>query len=85
MDLGGGEGAQVRDLELLGQGVDSRVLQELLAGLVDLWYGGVSLELSLAGDLLGEVVARVEIFKEAADCVYILGGELDLAGLREEG
>lgn len=79
VDLGGGEGAQVGDLELVGQGVDAGVLEELLAGLVDLGKRGVIFELSLARNLPGEVVAGVEVFEEAADCVDFLRGELDLA------
>lgn len=83
MDFGGGEGAQVGDLELFGQGVDAGMLEELLAGLVDLGEGGIDLELALTGHLAGKVVAGVEVLEEAADRVDLFGGKLNLARLRQ--
>jgi len=41
----------------------------------------VPLQLPLAGNLLGEVLARVEELEKAAYCVDILSWKLDLAWL----
>lgn len=81
VDLGAGEGAQVGDLELLGQGIDTSVLQELIAALVDLRDRGIGFEGTLAGNLPGEIVASIQELEEAADSVNVFGCELQLTRL----
>lgn len=81
MDLGAGESLEGADAELLRQGVDPGVLEELVAGVVDGRSGRVVLEDPLAGELSGEVFSRVEEFEEAAYGVDVFVREIDLAGL----
>lgn len=81
VNLGAGEGAQGGHAELVGQRVHARVLEQLDAVLIDLGEGRVRLERARAGQLLGEVLARVQELEEAADGLDVLFGELDLAGL----
>lgn len=81
VDLGGGELLELGHLELLAQGVDAGMLQKLITRLVDLGDAGVHLELALAGNLLGEVVASVEELEEAADGIEVVLAEVDGAGL----
>jgi hypothetical protein len=69
--------------ELLGQGVDARVLEQLVARVVDFGQGRVGLEGALAGDLAREVLARVEELEEAAYRIDVFVGELYLPGLWE--
>jgi hypothetical protein len=83
VDLGAREGAQGAHAEPVGEGVDARVLEELVARVVDGRRRRVVLEDALAGELLGEVLARVEEFEEAADGLDRLVCELDCAGLEE--
>ena len=85
VDLGARECAQGADAELLGEGVDARVLEELVARVVDGRRRRVVLEDALAGELLGEVLARVEELEEAADGLGCFVGEFDRAGLEEGG
>lgn len=59
VNLGAGEGAQCVDTKLLGKSVDARVLEELVARVVDGRGRGVVLEDALAGYLLGEILARI--------------------------
>jgi hypothetical protein len=59
------EGPQGSDLELLGEVVDARVLEELGAAVVDAGDGWMSFEFAGAGDFPGEVFACVEVFEEA--------------------
>lgn len=81
VDLGASEGAKAVDAKLLAQCVDSSVLKELVARVIDRGNCGVVFESSLARDLLGEVFARVEVFEEAADGVDVEFGEFNLARL----
>jgi hypothetical protein len=77
VDLGGGEGAQDGEAEGLGEGVDARVLEQLVAGLVDVGRRGVGLEISRARDLPREVVPRVQELEETPDGVEVLVDEVD--------
>lgn len=81
MDLGAGEAAQAGDAELLGEGVDAGVLEELVARVVDLGLRGVLLEDALPGELAREVLARIEVFEEAAGRIDVFALELDLPRL----
>jgi hypothetical protein len=81
VDLGGGERLEGAEAVALGEGVDARVLEQLVARVVDLGQAGVGLEDALAGDLAGEVLAGVEVLEEAADGVDVVVEELNLAGL----
>jgi hypothetical protein len=58
------------------------VLEELVARVVDLGGRGVVFQDALARELAREVLARVEVFEEAAGGVEVLGEEFDLARLR---
>lgn len=82
VNLGAGQRLERRDAELFGEGIYARVLEELVARVVDGGQAGVGLECALAGELPGEVFARVEVFEEAADGVVVFVGELDLARLQ---
>ena len=82
VDLGAGERAQGADAKLLAEGVDTRVLEELVARVVDGRRRGVVLEDALAGELLGEVLARIEEFEEDADGLDVLFEEFDGARLQ---
>jgi hypothetical protein len=57
------------------------VLEELFAGVVDGGDGGVGFEVAAAGDLSGEVFARVEIFEEAGDGLDVIVEEFYATGL----
>lgn len=81
MDLAGGQVLELLQAELLRQRVDARVLEELVARVVDLGQRGVRLQLARVGELAREVLARVEELEEAADGFGVIVGELDLAGL----
>lgn len=81
VNLGGGKLLEVGQLELLGEGVDAGVLEQLIARLIDLGDSGVLLELTLAGNLLREVVAGVEELEEAADGVEPVLAQVNGAGL----
>ena len=81
VDLAARERPELGEAELAREGVDARVAEELGAVVVDGGDGGVRLEGSLAGELAGEVVARVEVFEEAADAVDVFLCEVDVAGL----
>ena len=83
VDLGAGEGLEGVDAELLRQGVDASVLEELVARVIDGGGSRVVFEDALARELLGEVLARVEELEEAAYGVDVLVGEVYLAGLGE--
>lgn len=82
MNLGAREGLEAFDSKLLGEGVDAGVLEELVAAVVDGGDGGIGLKDALAWELLGEVLARVEVLEEASDGVDVVFGELNLTGLR---
>lgn len=82
VDLGAREGLEAVDAKLVGEGVDAGVLEELVAAVVDGRDGGIGLEDALAWELLGEVLARVEVLEEASDGVDVVFGELNLTGLR---
>lgn len=77
VDLGLGEGLEVLNTKLVGQGAHAGVLEELVACVVDGGGGRVVLEDALAGELLGEVLARVEVFEEAAYSLNVLVRKLD--------
>jgi len=77
MDLGGCERFEGGKVERFGEGIDTRVLQELVASFVDGWGGGVMLEVARAGDLAWEVVAGVEEFEEAAYGVQVFVNEVN--------
>lgn len=81
MNLGDGERLERVDAELLGQRVYARVLEELVARVVDGRQTGVGLESALARELLGEVFARVQVLEETADGLSVLVRELNLAWL----
>lgn len=59
VDLAAREALELVHAEPLGYRVNARVLEQLLARLVDGRQGGVRLEQALARQLLGEVVASV--------------------------
>ena len=61
------------------QCVDARVLQQLVAALVDFRCIGVLLEVASAGYLAWEVVAGVEELEEASDGIEILVNEVNSA------
>ena len=82
MDLARGEVLEQCESKFLRQGVDLGVLEELLARHVDVGDRGVLLQRSLAGHFLGEIVAGVEEFEEAANGLEVFVGKLDLTGLR---
>ena len=71
VDLARGQVLELVEAELLAEGVDARVLEQLVARVVDLGHGRVGLERALAGDLAREVLARVEELEEAADGVDV--------------
>lgn len=81
VDLRRGEVLELLKPELLGKCVDARVLEKLIAGVVDLGLGGVGFERPLTGHLAGEVLARVKELEEAPYCVDVFVRELYLAGL----
>lgn len=81
VDLGRGELLEELHAELLGEGVDARVAQEVVARVVEPGHAGVVLELALPGDLAREVLARVEELEEAAHGVVVFFGELNLSWL----
>lgn len=81
VDLTGRQVLELLEAELFCQRVDLGVFEELVARVVDLGDGGVGLELARVGELAREVFACVEEFEEAAYCVDVFVGELDLAGL----
>ena len=81
VDLGAGQALEVRDAKLLGQRVDARVLEELVARVVDAGGRRVVLEDALAWEFPWEVLARVEELEEGSDGADILVGEVNLAGL----
>jgi len=62
VNLAGGKALELLHTKLFSQSVDSRVFQQLIARFVDRGQGRVGLEDTLAGQLLGEVVARVKVF-----------------------
>lgn len=64
MDLGAGECLEARDAELLGKGVDARVLEQLVTRVVDRGERVVGFEDPLAWEFLGEVLGCVEVFEE---------------------
>jgi hypothetical protein len=82
VDFRAREAAETGDAKLFGNGVDARVLEELVARVVDLGDRGVVFQDALARELAREVLAGVEVFEEAAGGVEVFGGELDLARLR---
>jgi hypothetical protein len=69
VDLRGGQCLQCGQAERFSESVDSCVLKELVARLVDFWCVRVLFKVSCARDLAGEVVACVEEFKEASNSV----------------
>lgn len=81
VDLGRSQVLEVGEAKLLGNRVDARVLEQLLARQVDLGDRRVLLERALAGNLFGEVVACIQKLEEAAHGVDVVVRELDLAGL----
>lgn len=81
VDLAAGQAAQLLHPELLGQGVHARVLQQLLARLVDRRDRRVLLQHALARQLFREVVAGVQKFEEAAHSVELFGYKIDLSRL----
>ena len=58
-------------MEVLSEGVDTRVLEQLITSLVDLGRCNVALEIAGPGDLAREVVVCVEVLEEAADGVEV--------------
>lgn len=72
MDLAVREGLQVRQAELVGQGVHPRVFEQLLARVVDAGHVRVVFQtgrVSRVVEFAREVLARVEVLQEAADGV----------------
>lgn len=84
VDLGRGQVPERGHLKLLGQRVDARVLEQLVARLVDIGERRVRLELPGAGHLAREVVARVQEFEETSDGIDVAAGQVDMAGLDGE-
>ena len=82
VNLRAGEVLQPGNLELLGERVDTGMLKELVSSFIHLRDAVVGLQLALAGDLLGEVVAGVEKFEEAANGIDIVASEFNLTRLR---
>jgi hypothetical protein len=81
VDLAGRQVLKLHQSELLREGVDLGVFEELVARVVDLGDGRVGLELARVGELAGEVFACVEKLEKAAYCVGVFVRELDLPGL----
>lgn len=81
VDLGAGERLEAGHAELFREGVHARMLEELVARVIDGGDGGVGLEDALARQLFGEVFAGVEEFEKAADSFDVLVGQLDPARL----
>lgn len=81
VDLGLGELLQELHAELLGEGVDARVAQQVVARLVDARHARVMLEHALPRYLAREVLAGVEELEEASHGVVVFLGELNLSGL----
>lgn len=80
VDLGVRERLERGQGELLGQGVDLGVLEELAARLVQGRGGGVRFE-GAGRELVREVLARVEVFEEARGRFEIVVLEVDGAVL----
>jgi len=81
VDLAAGQVLELVDAQLLGQRVHARVLEELLARLVDGRQRGVLLQLPLARQFLGEVVTRIQVLQEAADGIELFGRKINLSRL----
>ena len=84
VDLAAGQAPKLVHAELLREGIDARVLEELLARLVHGRQGGIGLERALSRQLLRKVVAGVQVLEEASDGVVFLARELDLPRLCAE-
>lgn len=82
MDLARCQVLELLEAELLGEGVDAGMLEQLVARVVDLGQGRVRLEFARVAELAGEVLARVEELEEAAYCVDVFVRELNLAWLQ---
>jgi len=81
VDFAGGEGFEGGEGKGIAEGIDTGVLEQLVACLVNERRSGVALEIAGPGDLAGEVVACVEEFEEAAYGVEIFVYEVDSAFL----
>lgn len=67
VDLAVSQLLELRHAELISQDIDASVLEELVAGGVEIWSGWVVDEAVGVGDLLGEVLAGIEELEEASD------------------
>lgn len=81
VDLCAGEGLETVNAKLVGEGVDARVFEKLLAAVIDGGESRVRFEDALAGELFGEVLAGVEVLEEAADSLDVEVGQLNLTRL----
>ena len=77
VDLRGRQALERRQRQHLAERVDARVLEELVACLVNAGDGRVDFELAAAGQPAWEVVACVEEFEEAADGLDVLVYQVD--------
>lgn len=84
MDLAVRQRFELGQTELVGEGVDARVLEERDALDVRAGNGRVGLELGVfvGGEALGEVFAVVEVFEEGAHGFEVFVEQLDAALLR---
>jgi hypothetical protein len=75
VDLAGCQRLQTGHLEGLGQSVDSGMLEELVASLVDKRGIGITLKIAGVREFAGKVVASVEKFEEASDGIEVFVSE----------
>lgn len=80
MNLAGRQTLELFHAKLLCQGINARMLQQLIARLVYGRYARLCFELARAWDLLGIVVARIEKLEEASYGVNVVA-ELNLSRL----
>lgn len=81
MNLAGRQTLELFRAKLLCQGINARMLQQLIARLVYGRYARLVFELARARDLLGIVVAGIQKLEEASYGVNVVARELNLSRL----
>ena len=77
MNLATRKALQPRKVKRFRQGVDARMLEELITRLINSWGRGVALQVSGTCDFAGEIVACVEELEETSYGVEIFVYEVD--------
>ena len=72
MDLASRKRLQGGQLQGLGQSIDSSMLEELIASLVNLRSAWIFLQITGSSYLAGKVIACVQKFEEASDSIQLL-------------